>query len=108
MLVELDIFSGRPNPSWELDEPSIRRLREVQRGLPEAPTSSPKPLGLGYRGFVYRLDGTSWRALHGTVIGTGTTLHDPDRLVERLLFDSLPPAFTELRGRIAAEIDRPT
>ena len=29
MRVELDLFSGRPNPSWELDEAGVRELERL-------------------------------------------------------------------------------
>lgn len=49
--VELDIFSGRPNPSWELTSAEISELKEYMAGL--TPASKPAIASdLGYRGFI--------------------------------------------------------
>ncbi len=49
--VELDIFSGRPNPSWELSPGEISELARYMAGL--TPASRPAVASdLGYRGFV--------------------------------------------------------
>ena len=101
MLVELDIFSGRPNPRWELDERTARRLKEVHRSLRPAATSAAAKLDLGYRGFAYEVDEKPWRALDGRVFGGDATLEDPDRMVERLLIESLPAELADLRERVA-------
>jgi hypothetical protein len=53
--VELDVFSGRPNPRWTLSGPS---LADVIRHLPEgARAEAAEPAHLGYRGFVLRANG---------------------------------------------------
>lgn len=49
LLVELDIFSGRPNPTWRLSPGEAGELLEKLRAL--GPGSRPR-MGLGYRGFV--------------------------------------------------------
>ncbi|MCP3137654.1 hypothetical protein [Pyxidicoccus xibeiensis] len=66
--VELDIFSGRPNPKWTLSEREVRQLAERIRADPslllplDADTG-----GLGYRGFVLRAEDTGavddWKRL---------------------------------------------
>ena len=49
--VELDAFSGRPNPQWTLSENESASLLESLRDLPPAgPHASPDQLG--FRGFV--------------------------------------------------------
>jgi hypothetical protein len=54
--VELDIFSGRPNPQWELPPEEADRLRSQLRELAPimelAPADLQEPPSLGYRGFV--------------------------------------------------------
>jgi hypothetical protein len=48
--VELDVFSGRPNPTWLL---STHQERELRRRLGRlAPGGAPAPITLGYRGFL--------------------------------------------------------
>ena len=52
--VELDIFSGLPNPVWILSPGEGTLFREKLTGLPDA---SPRVLSthLGYRGFLVRV-----------------------------------------------------
>ena len=50
MEVELDVFSGRPNPSWSLSPAEEEELLFRLSDLP--PTDSvPDPVDLGFRGF---------------------------------------------------------
>lgn len=51
IMVELDIFSGRPNPSWELSAEGVSELGVRMTNLTPA-SKSPVVGGLGYRGFV--------------------------------------------------------
>jgi hypothetical protein len=52
MEVELDVFSGRPNPTWRLT-PGERR--ELVRRVDRLSSAAADPTaGLGYRGFVLR------------------------------------------------------
>jgi len=104
MLVELDAFSGRPNPRWELDEPSSQQLRQLQGRLTSPLESAPEPPGLGYRGFVYSDGSGKVRAYRGSVKTPGRTLADPTYSVEKFLLDHLPAEFADLRARIAAEL----
>jgi hypothetical protein len=56
MRVELDIFSGRPNPSWEIGGADEAELRSLVQDLPSSGAGgSPQLPGLGYRGFVLKL-----------------------------------------------------
>jgi hypothetical protein len=105
MLVELDIFSGRPNPRWQLDESSARRLAELHHGLRPTAERTPDPPGLGYRGFVYTVEDATWRAWKGSVVGPGQVLADPDITIERWFLDQLPAEYADLRPRIAAELE---
>ena len=51
MHVEIDVYSGRPNPQFDLSEPFSAELGHMLRDLPLANRTEPQP-GLGYRGFV--------------------------------------------------------
>jgi hypothetical protein len=51
IVVELDAFSGRPDPSWTLTRAEARELARRLRDLPPAQGSSAVPERLGYRGF---------------------------------------------------------
>jgi hypothetical protein len=50
--VELDVFSGRPNPHWSLAGRRVRDLEERLEGL--EPVQAAGSRGLGYRGFLIR------------------------------------------------------
>ena len=51
MRVELDVFSGRSNPSWDLSDEEARAIVELLVDLPT--TTAPVNEGrLGFRGFT--------------------------------------------------------
>src|SRR5229473_6585248 len=55
--VELDIFSGMPNPTWVLSRSQEKTLYEMLRAEPSqisGLSASEKRLGLGYRGLIVR------------------------------------------------------
>jgi hypothetical protein len=64
--VELDIFSGMPNPTWMLSEPQEKTLHELLRSEPAQISplrTTSQRLGLGYRGVTVRrikMDDRSW------------------------------------------------
>jgi hypothetical protein len=105
MLVELDVFSGRPNPRWELDKPSADVLRQLVSRLTVATDGPLEPPGLGYRGFILTDDTGRSRAYKGYMIRPDVVLADTSRSVERLLVERLPAEFQELRQRVATEIE---
>ena len=49
--IELDIFSGRPNPTWALGERANAQLEAMIQGALPAQGNTNLP-GLGYRGFI--------------------------------------------------------
>lgn len=52
MRVEVALFSGRPNPSWELAAHEVAELAtRLAQLTPQAP-GHPLPDGLGFRGFM--------------------------------------------------------
>lgn len=49
--VELDVFSGRPNPSWVLEKEDAEDVSKMLQNLPTSQKNT--PIGdLGYRGFI--------------------------------------------------------
>ena len=98
MRVTADVFSGRPNPEWTLDEREAEEVGTLFRALGEARGAAPEPPGLGYRGFVVaggeaRLDGCGEvRAFQGHVTarcgGAARLLADGERRLERRLLES--------------------
>jgi hypothetical protein len=96
--VELDIFSGGPNPMWRLsDADAAALLRELEE-LPEAPPAAIAD-NLGYRGFVVHIrhDGGATRLViqNGTVQAfrgdSSTYYRDSDRALEQWLLNSGRP-----------------
>lgn len=104
MLIELDVFSGRPNPRWHLDAPTTAQLIEIHRRLEPTFVPTAEPPALGYRGFRYMLDENEWRARGGTVSGVAGVLLDPDRIIERMLLGRLPSEYEDVRLRLTTEL----
>lgn len=104
MLVELDVFSGKPNPRWELDGPHSQRLLQIQDGLETSNRAPAEPPALGYRGFCYSDATGRVRAYRGYVKTTRAVFADPSFSIERYLLDQVPTEFAALRGRIAEEL----
>ena len=116
MQVELDIFSGRPNPTWMLTSDEMRTVRQLLAQL--APVGD-QPLavheGLGYRGFI--LTGTAdegvvsvWRSVvRDATTSCPSVKWDPHRTLEKFLLETarsrLDPALWQF---VQAQIDEPT
>jgi hypothetical protein len=106
VLVELDVFSGRPNPRWQLDELGAKRLRGLLSQLATTATRPLEPPGLGYRGFVFTDEMGPTRAYKGHVITPDGLLADPSFSIERFLLERLPAEFQELGRRVALELEQ--
>ncbi len=98
MRVELDVYSGRPNPRWELtDQQAAELLKRLEAAQP-VPGDSTSFDGLGYRGFVVKAEGGGMggfeeiRVFQGKVVGirkSGTVVfQDPQHSVEAWLLES--------------------
>jgi hypothetical protein len=90
--VELDVYSGRPNPTWSLTTVDAARLDREADALPVAPVRGWSN-GLGYRGFVVtRENQTILRVQDGTVEltagGVVSYRVDVDRALERWLLST--------------------
>lgn len=90
MQVDVDLFSGRPNPNWALDAAGASEVLALVDALPACPCGPP-PEALGFRGFVLTVPGTGERVIsyRGTVwrLGPAGTkcFQDSDRKLDRLL-----------------------
>jgi len=93
--VELDVYSGMPNPTWILTDAEAGSLVRKVAALPRA--SAAELSGkLGYRGFIVRVtQGADTRLIHihaGIVhISKGATTDyagDADRALERWLLET--------------------
>ena len=75
--VELDIFSGRPNPRWTLTATEEAELltRLLDRSVPIAPMTITDGK-LGYRGFLVRATGSTATALETRGLPTGFRVRD--------------------------------
>lgn len=50
--IVIDVFSGRDNPSWEIDGPAARAFLERAAAEPQALNAGPAPSLLGFRGLA--------------------------------------------------------
>lgn len=100
MLVELDIFSGRPNPRWKLDEHQSEALLQLQSSLWQTSRDPADIPSLGYRGFCYAGNNGLVRVWRSHVMTSDAHLLDPEMRIERYLMNQLPPEFMQLRARI--------
>ncbi|WP_147441883.1 hypothetical protein [Corallococcus exercitus] len=111
--VELDIFSGRPNPRWALTEREARQLTERIRADPslllplDADTG-----GLGYRGFIVRAEDTGmaddWKRLGlPPMVRLGGAFQPEAAESSRFLLHSAESARLDLRdpGPVLAEAE---
>jgi hypothetical protein len=96
--VELDIFSGMPNPTWTLSSAEAESFLNQLAALPR--TSATRLRGnLGYRGFIVHVtNGSDTQLIHiqtGVVqISKGATIiyaRDEHREVERWLLNTGKP-----------------
>lgn len=100
--VEADLFSGRPNPAWELSAEQARSFLETLRELPAREGRSfEAPDALGYRGIVAAFDldtegAVTARFHRGTVYWKAESsfreLTDENRHLERWLVETGGPS----------------
>jgi hypothetical protein len=96
--VEADLFSGRPNPTWQLAPNDIQALQDDLAPLPLRAIPATTFDGLGYRGFIVRMiddpqrDTLKIHVYHNIVRiergGTTTVYEDVTQKVEHLLMQS--------------------
>ena len=106
MKLELDVFSGRPNPSWDLspeEEAELARRLTDLRPVEQAP---PDP-GLGYRGFLLSGPSRQVRVYQGvlTITERGATRHytDVHRIEAWLAGQAKARGFGDLVAGIAGQ-----
>ena len=110
--VEIDVYSGMPNPAWELTSADTASL--VMQLAELAPTSRIAMSGrLGYRGFIVRLPQSTperWIRVHGGIVQMNTDAAssyalDPQRSLERWLLDTGTPHLSEeLRTMVVSDL----
>jgi hypothetical protein len=95
--VEVDLYSGRENPSWDLREAEAQELRTRLATLsPDTEGRRPAPDGLGYRGIHVTVD--SGEAGQRIAVAAGVVtietasehrvLRDHDRALEKWLLST--------------------
>jgi len=89
--VELDVFSGLPNPTWELALPDVTDIVAKIGSLPRADVRVAVP-DLGYRGFLLSTSDDEIRVFRGYLIrnerGQTRTYRDTENIEERLATDA--------------------
>lgn len=96
--VELDVFSGRPNPRWTLTPPQRDELIDQLRAgaVPLLAVDAGEPR-LGYRGFILHFEKAELELLgapakSGRSVRVRSGLHvDASRVAEAWLLDTTPP-----------------
>jgi len=95
------VFSGRPDPVWEVKPALVARLEEIWCHLQPAETELPPEPALGYRGcFLKGSRGRQWFAFAGVVTlrsprrseGRPESRRDPAKKFERTILASAPAA----------------
>jgi hypothetical protein len=91
-LAGVSLFSGRPDPTWPLDDAVAARLVSRWETLAPTPDPIPEPPPLGYRGvFLLAPDGRRWLA-YGTIVTLdGERRRDPEARLELELLGTAPP-----------------
>jgi hypothetical protein len=88
VVVELDAYSGRPNPTWTLTAVEAAEAQRRLRNLPVAPGARMPEAVLGYRGFRLR-DATASPS-------TGRRIYVTSGLVQ--VEDSDEPLYRDVHG----------
>jgi hypothetical protein len=73
--IELDAFSGRPNPRWTIAGAEAAEIENKVADLNDK-TEAPDLPGLGFRGYVVTAGGWSARVFHGRVQRAETWYRD--------------------------------
>ena len=85
VLVEVDMYSGRENPMWQLETADAAQFQaRVQAATPGGAEHSDSAETLGYRGL--RVVATSIDAIERYVIGGGTATIDSTSSADRQIF----------------------
>lgn len=93
-IVTLNIFSGRPNPRWFLEDDAVSELRDRIYRKPTLISAAPNPGDLGYSGLEIRFDnGADPIFILGGVVqtpGGSPNLVDDGREIEKFIVNTMP------------------
>jgi hypothetical protein len=99
--IEIDVFSGRPNPAWDLGPEQARALAQLVQMPHERIAAPPAADGLGFRGFVvtFHNGGVERLRVMGSVVDDGHgAFRDADRRIEAFILTAMP---TDLRQQFS-------
>ena len=91
--IEVDMFSGRPNPVLELRGSRARHLQDLIEQKRQQLHNGEADDPLGFRGFIIRLEGTGREAyrVKGEVVQIGgRAFLDPNRDTQNYILSILP------------------
>ena len=103
--IVLDVFSGRPNPSWELNPSESGELLKELSPLPEADKNKAYFFdGLGYRGFIIsvpdELKPTSqpviYRVYKGFILSNEKVFSDKNSIENKMMEQAKKKGFANL------------
>jgi hypothetical protein len=97
--IEVDIFSGQQNPVFEIRGGQAQHLSDLIEGKRQRINGVHLNGGLGFRGFLVRLDGSSmeaYRVLGDTLFKGSDAFADPDKEVEDFILSLLPLSVKKL------------
>lgn len=99
MQVMLDIFSGKPNPNWEITSDEEAYLHTLLLKLQPKSSADFSNMNLGYRGFILSSIQDRICVFYDTVVGIKfyqeICLNDPDRTLENYLIDVVSPKYID-------------
>ena len=114
LTVTLNVFSGRPNPTWVIPEGGAAEFNDrVSKLETTSNLKAPGVMeGLGYRGFtVRRNEENSVFTVHGGLVDPGHTsasLMADDREIEKWLLSTAPKDLTgEVRAHVEEAVLKP-
>jgi hypothetical protein len=89
--VEIDLFSGRPNPSFKLDPPATHELLGLLGNLKQSDVKAVRRDGLGFRGFAVSVEGQPQLYVSGPAVSAGSEQFvDEAQTIERFLLSRIP------------------
>lgn len=110
--VEVDVFSGKPNPSWQLDAVQARLVLRMLGGLRRSGRGGRTcvPPSLGYRGLTMTViegDRTStWRVFDQCIEHNGQAFDDAGARVQAFILQSVPRALKSDLVGVALGVNR--
>jgi hypothetical protein len=100
--IELEVFAGRPNPTWTLTEEQTLKFLDAFEELEKISKASLHS-ELGYRGLKLSIDTKSYKIFEGLISSASEKRRDQNRIIERWLLSTGLNAVDESIVRYALE-----